>query len=77
MVSDLADEERIDLLALGWPGAGHFNANWPHNLENAYEMAEMVDNRYVAGYGYHWQAGYERLKRLMQARGWPAPDAGS
>ena len=38
-VSDLADDERIDLLALGWLGAGHFNANWPRNLEHAYEMA--------------------------------------
>ena len=74
LVSDLADDERIDLLALGWLGAGQFNGNWPHNLEHAYEMAEMVDNRYVAGYGHHWQAGYDRLKRLMQARGWLALD---
>ena len=71
-VSDLGDEERIDLLALGWLGAGHFNADWPCNLEHAYKMAEMVDNHYVAGYGHDWQAGYERLKRLMQTRGWPA-----
>ena len=77
LVSDLADEERTDLLALGWLGAGHFNANWPRNLEHAYEMAEMVDNRYVAGYGHHWQTGYERLKRLMQGHGWPALDTGS
>ena len=77
LVSDLGDEERLDLLALGWLGAGHFNANWHHNLKHAYEMADMVDNRYVAGYGHHWQAGYERLKRLMQARGWPAFGTGS
>ena len=76
-VSELADEERVDLLALGWLGAGHFNANWPRNLEHAYEMAETVDNRYVAGYGRDWQAGYDRLKRLMQARGWPALDTRS
>ena len=77
LVSDLADDERIDLLALGWLGAGQFNGNWPHNLERAYEMAETVDNRYVASYGHHWQAGYDRLKRLMQARGWPALDTRS
>ena len=76
-VSDLADEERVDLLALGWLGAGRFNANWPRNLEHAYEMAEMLDNRHVAGYGRNWQAGYDRLKRLMQARGWPALDTRS
>ena len=76
-VSDLGDEERIDLLALGWLGAGHFDANWPRNLEHAYKMAEMLDNRYVAGYGQDWQAGYERLKRLMQDRGWPALDTRS
>ena len=76
-VSDLADEERVDLLALGWLGAGRFNANWPRNLEHAYEMAEMLDNRYVAAYGREWQAGYDRLKRLMQARGWPALDTRS
>ena len=76
-VSDLADEERVDLLALGWFGAGRFNANWPRNLEHAYEMAAMVDNRYVAGGGGDWQAGYDRLKRLMQTRGWPAFDTRS
>ncbi|MCY4638415.1 MAG: type II toxin-antitoxin system VapC family toxin [Acidobacteria bacterium] len=76
-VSELADEERVDLLALGWLGAGHFNANWPRNLEHAYEMAETVDNRYVASYGRDWQAGYDRLKRLMQTRGWPALDTRS
>ena len=76
-MSDLADDERIDLLALGWLGTGQFNANWPRNLEHAHEMAETVDNRYVAGYGHHWQAGYDRLKRLMQARRWPALDTRS
>ncbi len=69
LVGDLAQEERIDLLALGWLGAGHLNANWPRNLEHAYKMAEL-DDHYVAGYGLHWKAGYERLRRLLKARGW-------
>lgn len=77
LVSDLPDEERIDLLALGWLGAGHFEADWQRNLEHAYEMARGVDNGYVVSKGHHWQAGYERLKRLMGARGWPALDTGS
>lgn len=77
LVSDLADEERVDLLALGWLGAGHFDANWPRNLEHAYKMTASLDNRYVAGYGNDWRAGYERLKQLMQARGWSALDTGS
>ena len=77
MVNDLADEERIDLLAIGWLGAGHFNANWQRNLEHAYEMAGSVDNGYVVSKAHHWQAGYEHLKRLMQARGWSALDTGS
>ncbi len=71
MVGDLADEERIDLLALGWLGAGHFNANWPHNLEHAYKMTATVEDHYVAGYGHHWQEGYKRLRRLLETRGWP------
>ena len=77
LVSGLADEERIDLLALGWLGAGHFKADWRRNLEHAYEMAGSVDNGYVVSKGHHWQVGYERLKRLMQDRGWPALDTGS
>ena len=74
MVNDLSDEERIDLLAIGWLGAGHFNANWQGNLEHAYEMAGRVDDGYVVSKAHHWQAGYVHLKRLMQARGWSARD---
>ena len=77
LVNDLADEERVDLLAIGWLGAGRFDAEWQRNLEHAYEMAGSVDNGYVASNGHHWRAGYERLKRMMQARGWPAFDTGS
>ena len=77
LVGDLPDEERIDLLAIGWLGAGHFKADWRRNLEHAYETAGSVDDGYVASKGRHWQAGYERLKRLMQARGWPVPGTGS
>ena len=77
LVDDLADEERLDLLAIGWLGAGHFKADWQRNLEHAYEMAGSVDNGYVASKGHHWQAGYEHLKRLMRDRGWPARGTGS
>ena len=74
LVSELSDEERVDLLAIGWLGAGHLNANWRRNLEHASKMVGMTDHRYTAGYGYHWRAGYTRLMRLMEARGRPAPD---
>ena len=68
LVSDLGVEERVDLLALGWLGAGLLDANWQRNLEHAGEMAGMDDNHYAAGYGQHWRTGYTRLKNLMQAR---------
>jgi len=68
LVSDLGVEERVDLLALGWLGAGLLDANWQRNLGHASEMAGMDDNHYAAGYGQRWRAGYTRLKNLMQAR---------
>ncbi len=70
-VTDLPDEERVDLLALGCFGAGHFDADWRRNLEYAYKMGETLPANYVAGYGGDWQAGYDRLKGLLQDRGWP------
>lgn len=56
----LNDEERIDLLALGWLGAGLF-PNWRQSVEHAEKMVAGFDPRYAAGYGRHWQAGYKRV----------------
>ena len=59
LVGDLSDEERIDLLAIGWLGAGRF-PSWRRSLEHASRMVPSVDHGYAAGYGHHWRAGYER-----------------
>ena len=56
----LNDEERIDLLALGWLGAGLF-PNWRQSVEHAEKTVAGFDPRYAAGYGRHWQAGYKRV----------------
>ena len=56
----LNDEERIDLLALGWFGAGLF-PNWRQSVEHAEKMGGGFDPRYAAGYGRHWRAGYKRV----------------
>ncbi len=56
----LNNEERIDLLALGWFGAGLF-PNWRQSLEHAEKMVARFDPHYTAGYGRHWRAGYKRV----------------
>ena len=60
LIGDLSDEERIDLLALGWFGAKRFN-DWPRSLEHAAKTVSFTHDGYVAGYGQHWKSGYERL----------------
>lgn len=56
----LNDEERIDLLALGWFGAGFF-PNWRQSVEHAEKMIAGFNPGYAAGYGRHWRAGYKRV----------------
>ena len=53
-------EERIDLLALGWFAAKRFN-DWPQSLAHAAKTVSFTYEGYVAGYGKHWNCGYERL----------------
>ena len=48
LVEGLSDDERIDLLALGWFGDGRLNGKWLPNLEHAYKM---TGSQYVASYG--------------------------
>ena len=60
LVGELSDEERIDLLALGWLGAERFG-DWPRSLEHAAKTASFADDGYVASYGKDWKNGYERL----------------
>ena len=60
LIHKLTDEERVDLLALGWFGSGSI-ANWKQALEHAERMTGSVGDEYVAGYGRHWRTGYVRL----------------
>ncbi len=60
LVVALNDEERIDLLALGWFGAA-LSPNWRQCVEHAEKTVSGFDPRYAAGYGCHWRAGYERV----------------
>ena len=58
-ISALTDEERVDLLALGWLGAGLLNGDWRRNFEHASDMVRQVDHSYAAGYGEYWRKGYD------------------
>lgn len=61
---ELSDEERVDLLALGWLGQGNLGVAWRPVFERACEMIDLYaedDWRYVLGLGAFWRAGYERL----------------
>ena len=58
MISALSDEERVDLLALGWFGAGLLNGDWRRNFEHASKMVGSVSHDYAAGYGEYWRTGY-------------------
>ncbi len=56
----MSDEARIDLLALGWFGAGLFRS-WRKSIEHAEKVIVRFDPHYAAGYGRHWRAGYNRV----------------
>ena len=60
----LSDEDRIDLNAIGWLGAGRF-PDWQQSFAHAEEMVaslgpEHLGPEYTAGYGHCWRTGYER-----------------
>ncbi|MCE2486192.1 MAG: PIN domain-containing protein [Desulfurellaceae bacterium] len=61
LVEGLNNEERIDLLALGYLGFGHFDANWRRNFEHACEMIDLIELHYIVGHAITWQAGLDRL----------------
>ena len=61
---ELNDEERIDLLALGWLGQGNSGDEWQPIFERACDMINDFadgDWRYVIHLGAHWRAGFKRL----------------
>ena len=60
----LNDEERIDLLALGWLGQGNSGTEWQPIFDRACIMIDGYANdewRYVLHLGAHWRAGFEHL----------------
>ena len=61
LVEELNNEERIDLLALGYLGFGHHNANWRRNFEHACKMIDFVELHHIVGHALTWQAGLDRL----------------
>ena len=66
----LNDEERIDLLALGWLGQGYSGTEWKPIFELACTMIDGYANNnwvYVLGLGIYWRAGYERLTGISIA----------
>ena len=66
----LNDEERIDLLALGWLGQGYSGTEWKPIFERACTMIDGYANDnwvYVLGLGVYWRAGYERLTGISIA----------
>ena len=69
LIDALNEEERIDIAAIGWLGCfGRVQTEWRDHLERASRMAGELTTRYLAGYGQHWRAGYERLTRATQVR---------
>ena len=62
-VEELDEEEHIDLLALGWLGAGLY-PNWRRSVEHAEKMVllDALNSRYASSYGRHWRAGFERIE---------------
>ena len=60
----LNDEERIDLLALGWLGQGNSGTEWQPIFERACTMIDGYSNddwRYVIRLGGHLRDGFKRL----------------
>ena len=64
LFDELTEEERIDLLALGWLGQGNSGTEWQPIFGRACAMIDMYADdrwRYVLGLGAYWRAGFERL----------------
>ena len=64
LFDELTEEERIDLLALGWLGQGNSGTEWQPIFGRACTTIDMyADDRwsYVLSLGAYWWAGFERL----------------
>ena len=61
---DLNDEERVDLLALGWLGRGNFGSDWRLIFERAcigIDGYAHTNWEYVFAHGVYWRNGYKHL----------------
>ena len=61
---NLNDEERIDLLALGWLGQGCSGTDWRQIFERACTVIDGYAShnyKYVLSLGVFWRVGFERL----------------
>ena len=61
---ELNDEERIDLLALGWLGQGYSGTEWRPIFERACTAIDGYakhDRRYELSLGVYWRPGFELL----------------
>lgn len=68
---ELSEEERIDLLALGWLGQGNSGTEWLPIVERAFESIDLYADdggHYVLGLGFFWRAGYRRLTGISVNR---------
>lgn len=64
LLDEMTEEERIDLLALGWLEEGGSGTEWRPIFEHACKMIELFaeDRRAeILGLGAYWRAGFERL----------------
>lgn len=64
LFDELTEEERIDLLALGWLGQGNSGTEWQPIFGRACTTIDMYADdrwRYVLRLGAYWRAGFERL----------------
>lgn len=60
MMKKLPQDERVDLLMLGWAGRGEPMTR-RRLLEHALLMVDQLDIHYIAHLGAHWRAGHARL----------------
>ncbi|MDE0202474.1 MAG: type II toxin-antitoxin system VapC family toxin [Rhodospirillaceae bacterium] len=61
---ELNEEERIDLLALGWLGQGYSGTEWQPIFERACKLIGVHGDdkwRYDTSLAVYWRDGYERL----------------
>ena len=67
MVRNLSEEERVDLLALGWLAEHGPEPGWAHWFDHACKMVGSLPERYFMG--FDWAKGLELWREEQQASG--------